>query len=184
MLAQAASFLASSAGGALLGFVMDWVAEKRERERERDANDLERDRILTGRQMEHAKQLDAAAVGQVHPRRTKLKFFGFEYEKTTYKTNYPPRTLVVAYSLFVLVTTYCAIILLWAGNPAEVIWSIAPDAVPTKWGIPWLFMVEHSNVREPVGQNAGGVVFLMLHSLNFLINTAVVGVSRNALRRR
>ena len=183
MFATIISFLGSSAGGSLLGFVMDWMAERRQAKRDHEEREFKRDLAFKNQISDYAKTLDNHEMAKPAKRKVRVLWGLWEWEGTVQKVVRSPRAYVVAASLFLLVCTYCAIILLWVGQPDVAIYSLDPDATPTRFGIPFLFMVERPPAREPVVQNAGGVVFLMLLSLNFLLHTAIVGVFRNSLRR-
>jgi len=157
MLSGLAAFLTSSAGGAILGFFLDWMQRRQEGQERAERAERDKEFARHGQVNEHAAALDRAQTAELHPR-TRSFFWGL-YTCTEKVAHYPPRARVVAYALWLLVTTYCAILLLWAGNPWAVIQSIAPDLQPTRWGIPFLFMVEHSPTPEPIEQNAGGIVY-------------------------
>lgn len=178
------TFLASGPGGALLGFVMDWMSEKRAAKRE--AREAERDELIAKYDQtdKFAKQLDKQNPGTLKPISRKFKLGTWTYEKTSYylfPTNVvTPRARVVAACLFMLVTTYCAIALVFAIDPTWIIHTIDPDADPIKFN--FLVFGWEWTPRKPVSLNAGGAAFYMAASLNFIISTAIVGTARKLAR--
>jgi len=175
------TFLSSNAGGALVGLIIEAMDARRRNKEQIAEAQLQKDLAYHNQLKTHAAQLDKASEAKLHDRKIRFKFWGIEFEKTSKSAHYPPRTIVVASALFMLTFTFCAILLLFAGNPwAEVI-TLRPEAAPTRIGIPWLFMAEFPDNRV-FSINAGGVVYGMLLSINFILSTAIVGGVRRALR--
>lgn len=178
------TFLASAPGGALLGFVMDILAERRQGEREKKQADRDTRLAELNHLKEYAALLDKTTPGDLKPVTHRIKLGNWEYAKTKYKmypTNFvSPRARVVAASLFVLVITYCLIALIFAIDPAWVINTIDPDGDPVKVNL-LIFRWEWTP-RKPVVLNAGGAAFYMASALIFTISTAIVGTARRLAR--
>lgn len=181
MISSLLAFFSSNAGGALVGLILERMDSKRQADKEAREQKHQQDLAYKDQLHRYAESLDKASEAKTHPKKFKIKIWGFEYEKEISKVHYPPRTMAVVICLGMLCATFCAVILLWAGHPSEAIITLNPNAEPVKIGVPWLFMVEYTR-EEIFVLNAGGVVYAMLLAVNFILSTAIVGGVRRALR--
>jgi hypothetical protein len=174
------TFLSSSAGGALLGFVLDWLDRKHEYQMKKE------DRKLRGRMAElkaieeHTKQLDATTPGTLKEIKTKWTLWGVGYESRkwkVFKTNVSsPRAIVVALCLGLLTFTYCYVLIVFAVESQDVIWTYQPDPKPRKFGfLFWSYEWQRDSIYE---LTKGGIAYLMAHPLIFILSTAIVGTTR------
>jgi len=181
MISSLLAFFSSNAGGALVGLIIEWLDKRRQEEQRRQEFELKRDLAYKNQLEKHFTNLDKEADGTSTPKKFTLQYGKFKYEREKHVHHYAPRAYVVSWSLFMLAFTFCAVLLLWAGNPDATIISLNPTEEPIRVGIPWLFMAEwHRN--DVFVLNAGGVVYPMLLAVNFILSTAIVGGVRRALR--
>jgi len=181
MIAALITFLGSSAGGAILGFVMDWMAENRQATREKNEYNYKTRMAELEAIDAHTKQLDITLPTTLKPVKRMFQLGSWKYETTTfrlYPTNIPSaRARVIAASVGMLVITYCAVLFIFAIDPNWVIYTFQPDEEPIKYNILFLFQWEYRR-NTPFVLNTGGVAYLMAHPLIFIISTAIVGTAR------
>jgi len=182
MVSALIGFLASNAGGAVVGLIIEQLDHRRQAKKEKEEAERETRRLLAKEQASHFKQLDKTAEGEKHEKYFKIKVWGIEWERKRPFKIFPPRTLVVAYCLGLLCTTLCFVVALWAKHPNETIITLNPNSEPSKFGVLW-GLISFEWLREEVFiLNTGGVVYAILVSIMFILSTAIVGGVRRALR--
>lgn len=174
------TFLGSSAGGAILGFVLDWLDRRHEQKLAEQEHATKTRLAELGAIAEHTKQLDIATPGTLKEVTRRIKIWGFEYEKKSwkvFKTNqYSPRAITVAFCLGLLALAYCYVLVVFAVESQDVLWTYQPDPEPRKFTfLIWSWEWHRDSIYE---LTKGGVAYLMAHPLIFILSTAIVGTTR------
>jgi len=182
MLGALITFLGSSAGGSILGFLLDWLSEKRQANREA-AQQRHVQRLAELNAVgEYTKQLDKTVPGTLRKVVTKYSLWGWHYEKIGYKiyrTNViTARARAVALSLLMCVTAYTGTMLIFAAFPYVEVWTLDPEPGPWKfvWG---LIEIPRNSIFV---LTTGGIAYLMAHPLVFIISLAITGTARRLAR--
>jgi hypothetical protein len=180
MITAVLTFLGSSAGGAILGFVLDYLDRKHEQSLAREDRKVKVRLAELDAIAEHTKQLDATTPGTLKEITRTVQLGTWKYEIRKWKlfpTNVvSPRARVVAGCVGLLVLAYISTMLIFAIEPNWAILTLQPDPDPTRLDL--LFLSFEWTRSEPFTLNSGGVAYLMAHPLVFIISTAIVGTAR------
>lgn len=183
MLGSTIAFLASPAGGALVGAVQNWLADKRQDKKDKQRRRHEREMG----QLEHSAKMYQASIeaAQIKPlryvkekRQTRLKWFlfGEPFECVTRvekdKLSQTPRERLSGLIVACFGITYC-VISLWVG-----FWFMADVSVvppdSKQAGIDLLFFKLHFGGNKPVPQAVLGPLLYMLSLPGFIMTHWII----------
>ena len=180
MITALITFLSSSAGGALLGFVLDFFDRRHENQLAVEDRRLKSRLAELGAIAEHTKQLDTNTPGTLKEETKTLQLGTWKYERKhwkLYKTNvYSPRARIVAFCLGMLACTYCFTLAVFTLEPNWEIWTLHPDPDPVDFD--FLFIHVSWPRSSIFTLTSGGIAYIMAHPLVFILSTSIVGTTR------
>lgn len=177
------TFLGTSAGGSIVGFLVESMSRKRE-ERQRDKDRLHEERMASsGNFRDYSKAVFERAPGTLRRITRKRSFWGLSWETITYRvfpTNIPTtRAIAVAISTVIVVLAYTLTMGWFAYNMDASVHTLNPDPDPIKLDL-LLFGFEWPR-NKAYTLTAGGIAYLMAYPLVFIISMVTTGtVSRLA----
>jgi len=191
MISALVSFLSTSAGGALMRIVLQWLTDRSERAEQQRRYEHERNLADKKQLTEYAKainQTQEPVTISCYKQRT-VPLYGLfgppvTYEKKVEKVVIPASRRAVAnnYILGLLACTYCLTLIIYAIDPTIILWTWDPQNDPFKFSLLGIITLEWG-ARKIVEVTTGGVAYAMAHPLIFIMTAWLTGLPLKAHKR-
>lgn len=187
---ESLQLLGTAAGGSAVGMLSSVVSIIADSIKEHQERAAAREQALIKASQAYADSTSKVVeMSSTENEEKRITFCGKSvYEKSlaneSNKPYTPPRNRAIAWAIFLLVTTYCAVLLLWANSPGHVLQTINPTTEPASRGVlQWIFGWPNTST-EVIEITTGGAALTLLYPMVFVISVLLTNLGVGQLRNK